>query len=77
MVRKHTFAIDEWYHCFNRGVDKRTVFESEDDANRFLMTLYLANGTEPMQLLVRINRPLHKRSKENAVNRWFQSELIV
>jgi putative transposase len=50
MTRMHTFEIDEWYHCFNRGIDKRTVFESETDANRFLMTLYLADGTEPMQL---------------------------
>ena len=50
MARRHAFAIDEWYHCFNRGVDKRTVFENEHDATRFLMTLYLANGTEPMQI---------------------------
>jgi putative transposase len=49
MVRGHYFAIDEWYHCYNRGVDKRVVFENENDADRFLMTLFLANGTEPMQ----------------------------
>lgn len=49
MARKHIFMTDEWYHCFNRGVDKRIVFEGEHDANRFLMTLYLANGTEPVQ----------------------------
>lgn len=50
MARKIPFSIDEWYHCFNRGVEKRTVFENELDANRFLMTLYLANDTEPMKL---------------------------
>lgn len=46
--RKHTFEIDEWYHCFNRGIDKRIVFADEFDARRFLMTLYLANGSEPV-----------------------------
>lgn len=45
-----SFSVDEWYHCFNRGVEKRKVFENELDANRFLMTLYLANGTEPVSL---------------------------
>jgi len=63
MVRKHTFEIDEWYHCFNRGIDKRMVFESEDDANRFLMTLYLANGTEPIQLFTTDKPTLEKAFK--------------
>jgi REP element-mobilizing transposase RayT len=63
MARRHVFSIDEWYHCFNRGVDKRTVFESEDDANRFLMTLYLANGTEPVQLFITDKPTLEKTFK--------------
>ena len=50
MTLRTPFSVDEWYHCFNRGVEKRKVFEGELDANRFLMTLYLANGTEPMTL---------------------------
>lgn len=61
MVRKHFFEVDEWYHCFSRGVDKRTVFESKDDANRFLMILYLANGTEPIQLF-NTNKPTLDKS---------------
>lgn len=44
------FEVGEWYHCFNRGVDKRGIFENELDANRFLMLLYLANGTESVDL---------------------------
>src|SRR3989344_8017211 len=50
MARQISFSKDEWYHCFNRGVEKRKVFQDEFDANRFLMTLYLANGTEPINL---------------------------
>ena len=50
MGNRVPFEVDEWYHCFNRGVEKRKVFENEHDANRFLMLLYLANGTKPVSL---------------------------
>lgn len=50
MARRQPFEFEEWYHCFNRGIDKRNVFESEMDANRFLMALFLANGTIPIGL---------------------------
>ena len=50
MTRRMSFEFDEWYHCYNRGVDKRKIFENESDANRFLMSLYLANGMEPVRL---------------------------
>lgn len=38
----------EWYHCYNRGVDKRRVFECEGDYARFMEALYLCNSDEPM-----------------------------
>ena len=50
MALRAPFEFEQWYHCFNRGIDKRGVFEDEDDANRFLMLLYLANGTERVSL---------------------------
>lgn len=50
MASRNSFAIEEWYHCYNRGVDKRAIFENEHDANRFLMLLYLSNSTEPVSL---------------------------
>jgi len=43
--RRIPFQLGEWFHCYNRGIDKRTVFESEDDSERFLKLLYLANST--------------------------------
>ena len=46
--RRTPFAVGEWYHCYTRGIDKRTVFESEDDANRFQQLLYLANDSRPV-----------------------------
>ena len=56
MARRMHFEIEEWYHCFNRGVDKRDVFENENDANRFLMLLYLANSNMSVDFF-NIKRP--------------------
>lgn len=50
MAIRQPFEVGEWYHCYSRGIDKRSVFENELDANRFLMALYQANGTKKIQL---------------------------
>jgi|SRR3989344_2730461 len=42
------FQVDEWFHCYNRGIEKRVVFEGEDDSERFLQILYLANSTKTL-----------------------------
>ena len=47
MGNRAGFVEGEWYHCYSRGVDKRTVFESLQDYQRFLEILYLANSTKP------------------------------
>ncbi len=60
MANREPFGFDEWYHCFNRGVDKRNVFENEIDADRFLMLLYAANGTKSVDLY-NIERPQLKK----------------
>lgn len=39
------FAPNEWYHCYNRGIDKRTVFETQLDYQRFIGLLYLTNAS--------------------------------
>ncbi len=44
MARPHQIAIGEWYHCYNRGVDKRKVFTSPKDYERFLTLVYMANN---------------------------------
>lgn len=44
--RRDPFAVDEWYHCYNRGIDKRVVFESERDCERFAEALYLCNDSD-------------------------------
>src|SRR3989338_3498247 len=44
MLRKVSFIEKEFYHLYNRGVDKRKIFESFKDYKRFLMLLYLCNS---------------------------------
>ncbi len=48
MKGREIFGVDEWYHCFSRGVDKRVVFEDESDYARFKNVLYLCNSTMPI-----------------------------
>lgn len=50
MTERSPFGVGEWYHCYNRGVDKRIVFENAGDYNRFLLLLYLGNGSVPLRL---------------------------
>lgn len=46
MERKVTHSVGEYYHLYNRGVEKRKIFLTQADRNRFKRLLYLANGTE-------------------------------
>ncbi|OHA16639.1 MAG: hypothetical protein A3G52_03265 [Candidatus Taylorbacteria bacterium RIFCSPLOWO2_12_FULL_43_20] len=50
MSRKISFAVDEFYHLYNRGVDKRVVFDNDSDYRRFLILLYLCNRSRPFQI---------------------------
>jgi len=42
-MRKTEFANEEYYHIFNRGVDKRIIFQSQKDYERFLISMELLN----------------------------------
>ncbi|MFA6278829.1 MAG: hypothetical protein WCS97_01205 [Candidatus Paceibacterota bacterium] len=50
MPNRDPFGVDEWYHCYNRGVDKRTIFEDAGDYNRFMLLLFLGNSPEPIHI---------------------------
>jgi putative transposase len=43
------FGVGEWYHCFNRGVDKRLIFECRRDYERFLLQIYICNGVNTLR----------------------------
>jgi len=46
MNRKVAFTQGEYYHVYNRGVDKRVIFPSVMDYKRFILLLKILNTTE-------------------------------
>lgn len=47
MERKFVFSEGEYYHVYNRGVEKRNIFLDDKDHQRFMKLLYVANGEQP------------------------------
>jgi REP element-mobilizing transposase RayT len=52
-MRKTKFANNEYYHIYNRGVDKRDVFTNEKDFFRFLKGMKEFNRIDPIGSLSR------------------------
>ncbi len=50
MRRKFEFSIGEYYHVYNRGTDKRNIFESSHDYNRFILLLHLCNNIDRVDI---------------------------
>jgi len=50
MQRKFNFGVDEYYHVYNRGNDKRLIFIDDSDRNRFLRSLFLLNTTNSVEI---------------------------
>ncbi len=47
-MRKIPFVNNEYYHIFNRGVDKRQIFCEYDDIDRFLQSINEFNVINPI-----------------------------
>jgi len=58
MMRKITFAVDEYYHLYNRGTEKRSIFLSPADYKRFILLLHTCNAESSIHLS---NYPEHLR----------------
>ncbi len=63
MLRKDPFITGEYYHIYNRGIDKRDIFKSKFDHERFIMLLYVANSDKQLRLDNLINHS-HKKFEE-------------
>lgn len=50
MTRQIQIAPEEFYHLYNRGVEKRKTFLCSADYERFEALLYLANQSGPVDL---------------------------
>lgn len=47
-IRKEKFAQGEYYHIYNRGVDKRSIFLNKTDLQRFFQSMEEFNVKEPI-----------------------------
>ena len=50
MQRQIKFSVGEYYHVYNRGVEKRKIFINDNDRSRFHKLLYLANSNNSFEL---------------------------
>ena len=50
MSRKIKFSEGEYYHIYNRGVDKRDIFMDKYDYDRFLLLLDICNSSLPIEV---------------------------
>jgi len=48
MNRKFVFSIEEFYHIYSRGVDKRVIFIDDNDYYRFIKLLWICNHNDPI-----------------------------
>lgn len=69
MLRKDPFITGEYYHIYNRGIDKRVIFKLKRDYERFIMLLYLANSKESFRLGDLLD--------ENKFNKTFDEILVL
>lgn len=50
MIRKEPFAIGEYYHLYNRGIEKRIIFLDTQDYRHFIFLLYICNTIRSITL---------------------------
>jgi len=56
MQRKIDFTPGEFYHIYNRGTDKRDIFTTSNDFNRFMVLLYLCNSLKPVNIELELKK---------------------
>jgi putative transposase len=66
-MRKVKFTNGEYYHVYNRGVDKRDIFLDEGDYRRFSRSMIEFNRSDPILSLAEldISRKLEKGNSES------------
>jgi len=51
-----SFSVDEFYHIYNRGTEKRDIFLDKADYLRFLVLLYISNNVDVVHISNIINQ---------------------
>jgi putative transposase len=60
MERKIVFSSGEYYHLYNRGVEKRELFFEDSDRDRFVRLLFLANSNRSFVFRLVQGQPLNE-----------------
>ena len=50
MARNYNISINEYYHVYNRGVEKRRIFTGYKDYERFQFLLYICNNKKSVEI---------------------------
>lgn len=66
-MRNVVFADNQFYHVFNRGVEKRIVFLDKRDCDRFLETLDYYRFKNPPSRFSFRKRPILSKKKNNNI----------
>ena len=48
--RKDPLVVNEYYHLYNRGVEKRKIFQSVNDYDHFIFLMYICNTAKSIVL---------------------------
>jgi putative transposase len=75
-LRRIALSNEEYYHVYNRGVDKREIFHDRYDADRFLRSMVAFNTVNPVGSLRNVGFE-RKNSGETAVNHEPLVEIIA
>lgn len=60
MERKIIFSEEEYYHVLNRGIEKRKIFLTNKDKDRFIKLLFICNTKKPVNFRLVQGLPLVK-----------------
>lgn len=50
--KRPSIVVGEYYHVYNRGSDKRVIFNNEADLTRFLESIFIFNTVDPITSIV-------------------------
>lgn len=67
MERHTAFAIGNFYHVYNRGVDKQTIFRNETEYRYFQRSLYTRNSEKRIDSSRVKGGSLHKIDRGNTI----------
>ena len=64
-MNRESFSTGEHYHIYNRGTDKRNIFNDTNDVSRFLKSMELFNALEPIGSLYALTFERNEKAKKN------------